>query len=223
MYSKTTSPFARNLTDLYDEKRKNGSEESQEVLANMLGLKRQSVNAWSCGKSKPDIEQLVVIANHFGVTTDWLLGMPNAQRTFGTFGKEKGYIMKATGLSERAAESFITGCLFYKDAIESVLEMDHFAYVADQLQDAIEISKTCLSDSYVTVPSSHKDESINEIASNVKDLLRKSDGKAFTLSGIDIMTYIVSEAINSVKEELSEMLFSKYWNPKTKEPDTDKE
>ena len=46
---------------------------SQEELANLLGVSRQSVSKWETGESMPDINKLVSIAKIFDVTTDWLL------------------------------------------------------------------------------------------------------------------------------------------------------
>ena len=46
---------------------------SQEELANVLGVSRQSVSKWETGESLPDIHKLMSIAQVFGVSTDWLL------------------------------------------------------------------------------------------------------------------------------------------------------
>ena len=46
---------------------------SQEQLAELLGVSRQSVSKWEIGEAMPDINKLIGIANIFGVTTDWLL------------------------------------------------------------------------------------------------------------------------------------------------------
>ena len=46
---------------------------SQEDLANLLGVSRQSVSKWETGESMPDITKLASIAKVFDVTTDWLL------------------------------------------------------------------------------------------------------------------------------------------------------
>lgn len=46
---------------------------SQEELADMLDVTRQSVSKWESGQSLPDIQKIVQIADIFGVTTDYLM------------------------------------------------------------------------------------------------------------------------------------------------------
>lgn len=46
---------------------------SQEELASLLGVSRQSVSKWETGESMPEITKLVSLAKVFDVTTDWLL------------------------------------------------------------------------------------------------------------------------------------------------------
>jgi len=46
---------------------------SQEELAGLLGVSRQSVSKWETGDALPEIGKLLPMAKSFGVTTDWLL------------------------------------------------------------------------------------------------------------------------------------------------------
>lgn len=46
---------------------------SQEQLAERLEVSRQSVSKWESGQSRPDMDKLVVLAELFGVSTDYLL------------------------------------------------------------------------------------------------------------------------------------------------------
>lgn len=46
---------------------------SQEELAEVLGVTRQSVSKWEMGNSVPELETLVALSKYFGVTTDYLL------------------------------------------------------------------------------------------------------------------------------------------------------
>lgn len=50
---------------------------TQVQLANKLGIKRASVNAWEMGISCPSVPYLVEMAQLFGVSTDYLLGLKN--------------------------------------------------------------------------------------------------------------------------------------------------
>lgn len=46
---------------------------SQEALAELLGVSRQAISKWENGDAIPEIFKLKMIADLFGVTTDWLL------------------------------------------------------------------------------------------------------------------------------------------------------
>lgn len=46
---------------------------SQEALAEELGVSRQAISKWETGDAVPEINKLLLLANVFGVTTDWLL------------------------------------------------------------------------------------------------------------------------------------------------------
>lgn len=46
---------------------------SQEELAEMIDVTRQSVSKWESGQSTPDLDKILKLAEIFGVTTDYLL------------------------------------------------------------------------------------------------------------------------------------------------------
>ena len=46
---------------------------SQESLAELIGVTRQSISRWELGETSPDTKQIVKLATLFGITTDWLL------------------------------------------------------------------------------------------------------------------------------------------------------
>ncbi|MCI8806794.1 MAG: helix-turn-helix transcriptional regulator [Oscillospiraceae bacterium] len=61
-----------NLRDrLFDLRRQAGL--SQEELANLLGVTRQAVQKWEAGLSRPDMDNLVSLANYFKVSLDFLV------------------------------------------------------------------------------------------------------------------------------------------------------
>ena len=47
---------------------------TQKKLADILQTTNSSVCDWECARSQPDLETLVVLADFFDVTTDYLLG-----------------------------------------------------------------------------------------------------------------------------------------------------
>ncbi len=48
---------------------------TQAELAKKLGISRSSVNAWEMGISVPSTQYIVELAQLFGVSTDYLLGL----------------------------------------------------------------------------------------------------------------------------------------------------
>lgn len=56
---------------IINERKKNGW--SQEELADMLDVSRQSVSKWESAQSIPDIQKIIKLAEVFGVSTDYLL------------------------------------------------------------------------------------------------------------------------------------------------------
>lgn len=56
---------------LYDLRRQAGL--SQEELANLVGVTRQAVQKWEAGASRPDMDNLVSLAEYFKVSLDYLV------------------------------------------------------------------------------------------------------------------------------------------------------
>lgn len=47
---------------------------SQRELAEKLNVSQQTVGSWETGRSEPNSEMMVRLADYFGVTTDYILG-----------------------------------------------------------------------------------------------------------------------------------------------------
>lgn len=62
----------KNLSDKIQFQRKR-LELSQEALAGILGVSRQSVSKWESGASLPELEKIIQLSELFDVTTDYLL------------------------------------------------------------------------------------------------------------------------------------------------------
>ena len=61
--------FAERLKDLMEGKSLNIKE-----LSKLVGIPRSTINGWTLKQRTANIESLCVIADFFGVTTDYLLG-----------------------------------------------------------------------------------------------------------------------------------------------------
>lgn len=53
---------------------RNSNQLTQPALAEIIGLKKQTINDIEKGRSKPSINSAIAIANHFNVSLDYLLG-----------------------------------------------------------------------------------------------------------------------------------------------------
>ena len=47
---------------------------TQQVIADYLGVKRDTVSKWELGKNSIPEKRLISIADYFGVSTDYILG-----------------------------------------------------------------------------------------------------------------------------------------------------
>lgn len=48
---------------------------SQTELAKNLNVSQRSISSWETGFRQPDFETLVILADYFAVTTDYILGL----------------------------------------------------------------------------------------------------------------------------------------------------
>lgn len=62
------------MGDKLKELRKNNNL-TQEEFGKIFGVAKNTVSYWEANTSKPDIELIKKIATHFGITTDYLLGI----------------------------------------------------------------------------------------------------------------------------------------------------
>jgi transcriptional regulator with XRE-family HTH domain len=72
--------------------------ETQKDCARELGVEYANYNKWENGKS-PNFETLCLIASHFGVSTDYLLGRTDAKKP------ENEGIVADLGLTEKSIEN----------------------------------------------------------------------------------------------------------------------
>lgn len=89
--------FPRRLRELMDERGV-----TQRMLAEVIGMRPQTVSLYVTGQSVPDINCLFKLAAFFEVSADWLIGRPNCPKTINGGVAEA---MAGTGLSEAAVEA----------------------------------------------------------------------------------------------------------------------
>ena len=94
---------------------------SHDALAKYLGVSRQAVGQYTQGRSSPDWKTIVKMAQFFGVTTDYLLGMESEQS------HDLHFICYYTGLSEEAIKNISEkkpGDFLFRTTISRFYEKD---------------------------------------------------------------------------------------------------
>lgn len=76
---------------------------TQSVLANICGVRRQTISLYIQGQSSPDWKKLKAIADTFNVSADWLLGLSDEQKLNGD-----NTSCTSSGLSKNAIEKIST-------------------------------------------------------------------------------------------------------------------
>lgn len=61
--------FSKRLKELRKEKKL-----TQQEIAELLGVKRNTYSDWENGKTEPNFENLIKLADFFEVSLDWLFG-----------------------------------------------------------------------------------------------------------------------------------------------------
>ena len=78
-------------------------DESQQDLADEIGVSRSLVKAWESGDRKIKIDDLISLSKHFHVSADYLLGLTDAR----TDDRDVKFISDYTGLSASTMRSSI--------------------------------------------------------------------------------------------------------------------
>lgn len=99
--------------------------QTQEDIAKLLRVQRQVISYFENGSRTPNIDDLIKLAEIFGTSTDYLLGLTDAQST----DLEVKYICDYTGLSEAAVselhnnKELINGCNDEQAIIDETIRM----------------------------------------------------------------------------------------------------
>lgn len=105
-----------------------------DVLAEAFSTTRQTVSNWQAGSTVPDAISISMIADYFGVTTDYLLGKTDASTVKMDLRAAADY----TGLSEKAIEQLriiSSSPLYRKPLDEQYLKKDRAFWVSDIIED----------------------------------------------------------------------------------------
>lgn len=128
-HDKYNSPFPTRLRALLTER---GT--TQDELAAVLSVKRQTIGRYTDGSASPSYDSLVTIARFFGVTTDYMVGASDVPSTDATV---QG-TAEITGLSQKAIETLFT--LRKSSEIRSLSQMMESPLFLDLIEDIRSLS-----------------------------------------------------------------------------------
>lgn len=131
---------------------------SQEKLAEKLGITRQSVSKWESGNTFPDIENIILLAKTFNITTDYLLGLGPRKAEKEIVEVEKEVIVEKEIIVEKEV------------AVEKEIEKE-IIVEKDSIVDE-EIKKILGEDS---LSDEKKDETIDYILKSVREMQTRED------------------------------------------------
>ncbi len=132
-HAKYNTPFPTMLRTLLKDRAV-----TQDELAAVLSVKRQTVGRYTDGSASPSYDSLVAIASFFGVTTDYLLGASDTP----SIEIEDKFLTDKVKFSPAAVgrlKAYVTGRSSRMAALSALLEQDDFDYILDDVAHCLEI------------------------------------------------------------------------------------
>ena len=99
---------------------------TQSEFANSIGVIQQTYAHWELGVRQPKLQELIRLAQHFGVSTDWLLGLTDIKVQLQNANIESGLQLRCASAERelqryKAAFAKITKSL--KNTVEVIEEL----------------------------------------------------------------------------------------------------
>lgn len=129
MSTSTSKIFADRLSDLIEEKKKKGVD--YRLISAETNISTGALSNYANDVQQPNISKLAVIADYFGVSADWLLGLSDVR----TPDIKTKAICCYTGLSERAVfELFANTAMGLSTGLNIILETPNAAMLLHALE-----------------------------------------------------------------------------------------
>ena len=110
--------FGENLVNL--RKRKGVS---QEQLAEVLGLTRQTISKWELNQSTPDLQYILQMGEFFNVSLDYIFGRTDNPQGMQKYPAIKSALEKDGGLEALMTMCFTPGTVFNEKLKEVISQM----------------------------------------------------------------------------------------------------
>lgn len=206
--------FAEILSKLLQKAKENGI--SQEIIAQTIGVSRQSLGKWANGTTVPDILDLKKLAKYFDVSADYLLGLTTNKTT----NIELQAVCEYTGLNEKSIKNISSITHKYEDKYKQTLNLffgnydtiDFFEELANSVEFStiefrsfIELLCDC---GYSSVSFEYDYEKRNFIEAFINDKISLSDYKSNRIL-VKIQENMVKSAEDTIDSLAWEMPYDK--------------
>lgn len=185
------SIFPSRLRSLMDEKKV-----TQAELAKICGVQRQSVAQWREGNTRPEILSLGKIAEFFGVSSDYLIGLTDNKTT----DKATQDLCSTLGLSEKAINA-LKGEFEYCEVQSASFNMSNLTF--EEIEKA---TKELVEDTKRNDLSDMRNIINILIEEHVEDLAGKRSDRSLLSQLIDFEHYLSNNLSDFEKEILQVML-----------------
>jgi transcriptional regulator with XRE-family HTH domain len=91
---------------------------TQATIAGELKTNQQTYARWELGDRQPKLQDLASIALHFGVTTDWLLGLSEKENVGSSGSKQIADLKHKLAAANEALEHILQGASKLRNAIK---------------------------------------------------------------------------------------------------------
>lgn len=143
--------------------------ETQEDLAKLLNVKRQIISYYENGTRVPNLEHLIIIAEHYDTTTDYILGLSDVSTT----NKDLQFICDYTGLNEYAVGELHKLKKLSTNKLKALVSNISLLASGQRVQDAkldLEFINSFLSSPYNAV-FNHRDSYLYEYCKNLDNFI----------------------------------------------------
>ena len=115
---------------------------TQEALADLLAISPQAVSRWECDQAMPDIALLPRIANLFGVSADYLLGIDfeSRERRIAEI-RERANRVHSDGNRAEAIRILRRGLLSYPNALPLMTALSDALFMEGQFDESLSLAE----------------------------------------------------------------------------------
>lgn len=181
--------------------------ETQDQLAEAIGITRQSLSRYEISDRTPNIEIVCNIAKHYNISVDYLLGLSDIQST----NKDIETVCKVTGLEEDAVEELIYYNTDKKHSISLLIQSIFFQQALDTLQDYCKLQETINKNKRFNAFDFHPFEIEFDDSSETLDTITELEMQGFKVlsNELDILDFYFQKYTRLLSDAMTDILRKK--------------